>query len=108
MKVQFTPSARTQFLAAITYIYRDRPSAAIAFRQKAEKTLSRLQKFPRSGRILPEFPDLPFREVLVPPYRFFYVTKTNIVWIVAVWHGAQLPREPNDTESVQPVDQLRR
>jgi plasmid stabilization system protein ParE len=103
MKVQFTPTARTQFLAAITYIYRDRPSAAIAFRHKAEKTLTRLRKFPRSGRILPEFPDLPFREVIVPPYRFFYSIKTTIVWIVAVWHSAQLPKEPSDTESVQPV-----
>jgi toxin ParE1/3/4 len=103
MKVQFTPTARTQFLAAITYIYRDRPSSAIAFRHQAEKILTRLRKFPRSGRILPEFPDLPFREVIVPPYRFFYSIKTTIVWIVAVWHSAQLPTEPSDTESVQPV-----
>jgi toxin ParE1/3/4 len=99
MKVQFTPSARKQFLAAITYIYRDRPSAALAFRQKAERTLSRLSKFPRSGRMLPEFPDLPFREVVVPPYRFFYGIKKNVVWLVAVWHSAQLPEEPIDTAS---------
>ena len=26
--------------------------------------------------------------------RFFYKIKDDIVWIVAVWHGAQLPREP--------------
>jgi plasmid stabilization system protein ParE len=94
MKVRFTPSARTQFLSAIAYIYRDSPSAAIAFRAKAEKNLSRLRKFPRSGRILLEFPDLPFREVIVPPYRFFYTIKVNTAWIVAVWHGAQLPEEP--------------
>lgn len=107
MKVLFTPSARTQFLAAIAYIYRDRPSAAIAFRNKAEKILSRLRKFPRSGRILPEFPDLPFREVIIPPYRFFYTIKVNTVWIVAVWHGAQLPDEPNDP-NIQPVAQHQR
>ena len=96
MKVLFTPSARTQFLSAIAYIYRDSPSAAIAFRVKTEKNLSRLRKFPRPGRILPEFPDLPFREVIVPPYRFFYSVKVKTVWIVAVWHGAQLPDEPDD------------
>lgn len=94
MKVRFTPSARTQFLAALVYIYRDSPTAAGAFRQKAEKALSRLRRFPRSGRVLPEFPDLPFREVIVAPYRFFYRVEGNIVWIVAVWHGAQLPDEP--------------
>jgi hypothetical protein len=32
---------------------------------KAGKVLSRLVKFPLSGRYLPEFPDLPFREVIV-------------------------------------------
>ncbi len=94
MKIQFTPSARTQFLAAIAYLYRESPAAAIEFRHKAQKIIARLRKFPRSGRLLPEFPDLPFREVLVAPYRFFYSIKENVVWIVAVWHGAQLPGEP--------------
>ena len=94
MKVLFTPSGRDQFLAAVRYIYRENPTAAIAFRQRAEKVLSRLRKFPQSGRALPEFPDLPFREVIVNPYRFFYRVKGKIVWIVAVWHGAQLAQEP--------------
>ena len=99
MKVRFTPSARTQFLAAIAYIYRENPTAAVAFRHKAEKVLSRLQKFPQSGRRLTEFPDLPFREVIVAPYRFFYRVKEKTVWIVAVWHSAQLPKEPYEAES---------
>lgn len=96
MKVLFTPSGRKQFLEAVTYIYRENPTAAVAFRRKAEKVLSRLRKFPQSGRVLPEFPDLPFREVIVPPYRFFYRVKEKTVWIVAVWHGAQLADEPNE------------
>jgi toxin ParE1/3/4 len=99
VKVRFTPSARTQFLAAIAYIYRENPDAARAFRHKTQKVLSRLQRFPQSGRVLPEFPDLPFREVIVPPYRFFYRTREKTVWIVAVWHGAQLPEEPHEIES---------
>ena len=99
MKIRFTPSARAQFLAAIVYIYRDNPTAAGAFRLKAGKALSRLQRFPRSGRRLPEFPDLPFREVIVAPYRFFYHAEGNTVWIVAVWHGAQLPQGPHAGES---------
>lgn len=94
MKILFTPTGRRQFLEAIAYIHRDNPSAAVSFRQKAEKTLSRLKEFPESGRLLPEFSDLPFREVIVSPYRFFYRTKDKNVWIVAVWHGAQLPDEP--------------
>jgi toxin ParE1/3/4 len=99
VNVRFTPSARTQFLAALAYIHRDKPPAVRAFRHEAQKVLSQLQKFPQSGRVLPEFPDLPFREVIVPPYRFFYRTKEKTVWIVAVWHGAQLPEEPHESES---------
>ncbi len=94
MKILFTPTARRQFLEAIAYIHRDNRSAATAFRQKSEKKLSRLKEFPDSGRFLPEFPDLPFCEVIVTPYRFFYRVKKKKVWIVAVWHGAQFPDEP--------------
>ncbi|MCP4897783.1 MAG: type II toxin-antitoxin system RelE/ParE family toxin [bacterium] len=94
MKVLFTPTARKQFLGAISYIRRDKSSAALKFREKAEDRLRRLQKFPDSGRHIPEFPDLPFREVIVPPYRFFYRVMGDQVWIVAVWHSAQLPDGP--------------
>jgi len=86
VKVKFTPSARTQFLSALSYIRKDKPSAAHNFRNQAEKILRRLEYFPESGRIIPEFPELPYREVIISPYRFFYKTKDDIVWIVAVWH----------------------
>ena len=95
MRILFTPTARLQFIEALEYIQSDNPSAAIDFLHKAEKGLSRLIQFPESGRLLPEFPDLPFREVIVQPYRFFYRIKDDVVWIVAVWHGAQLPHEPD-------------
>ena len=94
MKILFTPTGRRQFLEAIAYIHRDNPSAAVAFRKSAEKTIARLKRFPKSGRSIPEFSDLPFREVIVKPYRFFYKIKGTTVWIVAVWHSAQLPEEP--------------
>jgi len=96
LKILFTPTGRRQFLDAIGYIHRENPSAAVTFRQKTEKKLSRLKEFPDSGRLLPEFPDLPFREVIVKPYRFFYRVKDKTVWIIAVWHGAQLPDEPEE------------
>jgi plasmid stabilization system protein ParE len=94
VKVQFTPSARAQFLSALSYIRKDKPTAAVNFRDRTEKILRRLENFPESGRIIPEFPDLPYREVIISPYRFFYKIKVDAVWIVAVWHGAQIPKEP--------------
>ena len=95
MKVKFTPSAKTQFLSALSYIRKDKPPAAINFRNRAEKILRGLEDFPESGRIIPDFPELPYREVIISPYRFFFRIKDDVVWIVAVWHGAQLPKGPS-------------
>ena len=64
MKVRFTPFARNQFLSALTYIRQDKPSAAVKFRNRAEKILRRLEDLPESGRLIPEFPELPYREVI--------------------------------------------
>ena len=42
-----------------------------------------------------EYAHLSVRQVIVEPYRFFYVIDQakRTVWIVDVWHGAQLPSE---------------
>jgi plasmid stabilization system protein ParE len=94
VRVRFTPSGRKQFLAAIAHILRENPPAARRFRQRAERVLRRLEQFPQSGRVLPEFPDLPYREAIVAPYRFFYRVADDTVWVVGVWHGAQIPDAP--------------
>lgn len=98
MKVRFTPTARAQFLAGLEYIRKDRPAAALRLRKRAETVLRRLEKFPESGRSIPEFPDLPHREVIVPPYRFFYRVDGKTVWVVAVWHSARLPDSSSSSE----------
>jgi len=95
VKVRFTPNGRSQFLAALAYIRRDNPSAAQRLRDRVEQALKRLERFPNSGRHLPEFPDLPHREVLVTPYRFFYRLQGDTIWVVAVWHGAQIAKVPD-------------
>ena len=69
--------------------------AAQRFRERAEQVLKRLERFPNSGGHLPEFPQLPHREVIVWPYRFFYRRQGEIIWVVAVWHGAEIPKVPD-------------
>jgi toxin ParE1/3/4 len=96
VKIKLTPSARRQFLEGLEYIRQDSPTAARQFRLGAEAALSRLSEFPDSGRAIPEFPELPHREVIVRPYRFFYRIVEKTVWIVAFWHSAQLPTGPGD------------
>ncbi len=98
MRILFTPFARAQFLSTLAFIRQDKPDAAVRFRRRAETALKRLSKFPDSGRPIPEFPDLPHREVIIGSYRFFYRVRGKIVWVVAVWHGAQIPGVPGKTE----------
>jgi len=94
MRIRFTASARDDFLDRIAYIADDSPEAARRFTDRCLSALERLERFPESGRRIPEFPDLPHREVLVGAYRFFYRVKGKTIWIVAVWHDAQIPACP--------------
>ena len=101
MIVRLTPPAKAQLLAAVAYINADRPAAARDFRKRVDGALRRLIEFPESGRVIPEFSGLGFREVLVGPYRLFYRVQGNVVWVVGVWHDAQLPDEPSEPAGAQ-------
>jgi toxin ParE1/3/4 len=94
VRVRLTATARSQFLEGLDFIRRDKPSAARKLRRRVEEALRRLEDHPDSGRRIPEFPDVPHREVIVRPFRFFYRVEKRTVWIVAVWHGAQLATRP--------------
>lgn len=94
MQIKFTPTARSQFLERLGYIKKENPKAAQSFRVKSEQVLKRLVDYPESGKSIREYPDLPFLEVVVPPYRFFYRVRDEIIWVVAVWHSSQMGELP--------------
>jgi plasmid stabilization system protein ParE len=94
VRIRFTPTARAQFLSALSYIQQDNPTAARRIRKKVETSLRRLLEYPDSGRTIPEFPELPQRELVVTPYRLFYRVTGKTIWVVGFWHGAQLPKPP--------------
>jgi toxin ParE1/3/4 len=98
--VRLTPPARAQLMAAVTYIHADRPTAARDFRTRVEAALLRLVGFPASGRVIPEFDGRGFREVLVDSYRLFYRVQDDVIWVVGVWHDAQIPNEPQEPGGV--------
>jgi toxin ParE1/3/4 len=91
MRVRFTATARAELEAAVVSIRRRSPQAARTFRERSHRALER---FPNSGATVPEFPDSLFREVYIEPYRFFYQPREKTVWVVGVWHGAQIPHQP--------------
>ncbi len=96
MRVRFTPQADRQYLGAIAYLRSKNPAGALTLMHRAEAVIAQLSDHPHSGHAIPEYPDLPHRELPVPPYRFFYRVVGETVWIIAVWHARQLPEEPDD------------
>lgn len=96
MKLRYTRRATERYTAVLVYLTEQNPQAAQNYFHKVESALGRLRTFPMLGGLTREYAHLAVRQVLVEPYRFFYVLdeRRRTVWIVDVWHGAQLPDEP--------------
>lgn len=74
------------------YIALDKPEAARKFVRKVFHAAERLAQFPNSGRVPPEMPDLPYREIVVAPCRIFYRVYEKGITIIYVMRGEQLLR----------------
>ena len=96
MRVRFTRQADRQYLDALSYICAKNPGGAPTVMRRAEAVIAQLREQPYSGHAIPEYPDMPHRELPVPPYRFFYRIIDDTVWIIAVWHARQLPEPPDE------------
>lgn len=96
MDIRFTPTARKQFLDEVARILEANESAASTFITNTEKALDRLRAFPDSVQPLAEFPALPYQQVVVAAHRFFYRRKTDIIWIIGVWHHRQDAEVPDE------------
>jgi plasmid stabilization system protein ParE len=96
MKIDFTPTARARLREITRYLAAVNPLAAQKLLSGMDRAVGRLARFPRLGHGVPEFADLPIRQVIVHPYRLFFVLDDarKTVWVVDVWHGAQLPSRP--------------
>ncbi len=62
---------------------------ATIFVGKIFDTTERLQKFPFSGRVIPEIMDSDCREIIYGAYRIMYRIEHEEVWITGVMHGAR-------------------
>ena len=74
------------------FIARDSTQYAGIMVRRIRTAVSRLGNFPKSGRVVPEFPDGQYREILVGPYRVIYhhLEDRDMVLVLAVIHGSRL------------------
>ena len=64
--------------------------------RRADVVTAQLREHPHSGHAIPEYPNLPHRQLPVSPYPFLYRVVDDTGWIVAVWRARQLSEEPED------------
>ena len=88
-KVIWSPSALDDIDAIAEYIARDSIDRAALFVTRIFETTDQLQKFPLSGRVIPEICDQSCREIIYGSYRIMYRIEGNDVWITGVVHGAK-------------------
>lgn len=91
--VRWAEHARDDLREVFDFIARDSPQAAEALVERILRATERLQRFPESGRKVPEFLDLGYRELLVGSYRIQYRIDADTVWIATVVHGSRLLTE---------------
>src|SRR5260370_38025600 len=79
------------FRGVYVFIARDSRRYAHLTVEKIRAAAQRLADFPEIGHVLPEFPDGPYRQVLMGGYRVIYrlEKKPRRVLIMAVVHGAR-------------------
>jgi toxin ParE1/3/4 len=83
-RVVWTEPALQDLDAVADYIALDKPEAARRFVRRVFDAVEKLAAFPKSGRVPPEIPDLPYREISVPPCRVFYRLERQSVLIIHV------------------------
>ena len=84
--VWFTESARWQLREAVQSIGRRSPTQASAFRDRPEHLIRNREGLEAEGRALPEFLDVPFREILIEGYRVFFRAESDTLWIAGIWN----------------------
>jgi toxin ParE1/3/4 len=87
--VVWSPLARADLRRIAEYVRQFSPSASGRLARELKIATRRLNRFPLSGRTLPEYPNSRFRELIVRDYRVIYAYTGEVVTILTVIHGAR-------------------
>lgn len=96
VRITWTQRALRDLREIYDFIAMDSPRYAQIQVEKIQESVPILATFPFMGRQVPEFPHLPYREILVGNYRILYrvTEKRNRILVMAVVHGRRLLKEP--------------
>ena len=91
-RVVWTRQAILDVEAIRNYISRDSQRYATVVVDQIVTAVDWLERFPRSGRRVPERPGSELRELLCASYRIVYRVSGDLVEVVTVFHEARIAR----------------
>jgi addiction module RelE/StbE family toxin len=88
-KIVWTEQAYEDLESIFDYIGHDSISYAKLLVENILTAIRRLEAFPKSGRVVPEYHQPDIRELIVRNYRIIYRTKEDAVELLAIRHSAR-------------------
>jgi toxin ParE1/3/4 len=88
--ILWSENARNNLKEIVLYLKKYSLEAPLILIKDLKKKIYRLETHPDSGRHLPEFPDLPFREIIIGNYRMIYEHRKNNIEILTIIHAKRL------------------
>jgi plasmid stabilization system protein ParE len=89
-EVRWTPQSVSDLESIAEFIATDSSHYASLFVIDVFAAVERLEKFPESGRVVPERNDPKIREIIPGNYRIIHRLRGDIVEILTIHHGAKL------------------
>lgn len=90
MIIKWSPLSVERLTDIVNHISEDKPNAARKFANTIFNSVEKLNKFPESGRVVPELGNPKYRELLVGNYRIIYSIVDDAIQILTIRHQRQL------------------
>jgi len=90
MKIKWSPLSAEKLADIVNHISKENPIAARKTAEIIFTSIENLNKFPKSGRVVPELGDPKYREILVENYRVIYSIVVDAINVLTIRHQKQL------------------
>ncbi|HED36988.1 MAG TPA: type II toxin-antitoxin system RelE/ParE family toxin [Ignavibacteria bacterium] len=90
MKIIWTELAVEKIEEFADYIALDKPSVALKWVRKIQRSVNKLKDFAEAGRKVPEIKRSDIREIIEGNYRIIYRVESDRISILTVRHCSQL------------------
>ena len=91
--LRWTEQATSQLAAIAEYISVSSPVYAEQVVERVTRRLEQAQRFPESGRTVPEYEHPDVRELVEPPYRLIYRVRPDAIEVLSILHGRRPLRD---------------